>query len=85
MSQVLKYGVPIRERLLCDSPGCTELATVLIKFATNEHLTCDQHKTAVLKQQAMQRYVVLDMPGERNLTPEPEKINGKEDQEAKED
>jgi hypothetical protein len=84
MSQVLRYGVPVRERLLCESPGCTELATALIRFVSApaaHNFACDQHKHQLSRQQAVHRYIILDEPGERN-PPDEEKKNGEESKEA---
>lgn len=76
MSQVLKYGVPQKERLLCEAPGCNELGTVMYKVSGEidlEHFACNQHKHQMMQQVTVSRYVVLDEPGERNILLDPKK------------
>jgi hypothetical protein len=76
MSQVLKFGFPQKERLLCEAPGCTELATSFYKVigdTTTEHFACNQHRHQMMRQVSVSRYVVLDEPGEHNAPPEEKK------------
>lgn len=46
MSQVLKYGLPSNERVVCDHPICEELATHQITQKTGDHrvsFACTEH------------------------------------------
>jgi hypothetical protein len=79
MSQVLKYGVPKKEQILCEAPGCAELATHIVKTGLAEHPTCGAHLAAVQTTMTMgsvlsHRVVKLNEPGEHNpVEAEPKK------------
>lgn len=72
MSQVLKYGVPLGERIQCEAPGCDELATrqFTINGATHiDRFSCEGHAKQITQGLSVARYVKLVVPGERNVPP----------------
>jgi hypothetical protein len=76
MSQVLKYGVPKKEQILCEAPGCTELATHIVKTGLAEHPTCGAHLAYAKNGTGLlpNRVVKLNEPGEHNpVEAEPKK------------
>jgi hypothetical protein len=82
MSQVLQYGVPHGERILCEAPGCTELAVRVFTTvgSTTEGFACKEHAKQMTSGKTIARYVTLKIPGERNV---PEgKSDGQENQKA---
>jgi hypothetical protein len=66
---VLKFGVPLSDRLVCDNPACGELATGLIKFKglETDHFTCAAHVKGLTHGRTGYRFVQLTTPGERNI------------------
>ena len=73
MTQVLKFGVPTAAHLLCDAPGCDELATSLTTFkvGSEEVLSCNRHHDGLIKPHGVvKRFELLATPGERNIKDE---------------
>jgi hypothetical protein len=69
MSQVLKYGVPVREGLLCSNISCKELANVMFTppdAPNDEIFACNDHVTGLVNGKHIRRFVKLLVPGERN-------------------
>lgn len=70
MSQVLQYGFPNAERLLCDNPACEELATHIAQVyagdTSREVFGCKTHFNQLLLGQNVKRRVTLDKPGQHN-------------------
>lgn len=75
MSQVLKYGVPGSDRLVCDNPVCEELATHLLTVVngsgdatqpTKEICACPAHLEHLMGAYQLQRFRRLRVPGERD-------------------
>jgi len=73
MSQVLGFGFPSGERLLCENPACTELATFQAKIGDGKTdlFGCGEHINQLTLSHRLLRLVKLEKPGERN--PEPKK------------
>lgn len=75
---VVNYNIPHRERLLCEAPGCNELATTQAQMGrgtvVSEIFGCQQHVKSLTTGYMVRRIVKLDTPGERN--PEEEAPKG---------
>lgn len=72
MTQVLSFGMPVRNGLLCEAPACKELATHQIKFTTGlageETLRCEGHLQLFKNTPTYNvlSFVKLKIPGELN-------------------
>lgn len=75
MSQVLRYGFPAQDWLLCENPVCedkaTFMATEVLSNATGnkEIFGCTDHISQLTAHKPSMRLVKLKVPGERNVVP----------------
>jgi hypothetical protein len=80
MSQVMQYGFPHREWLLCENPVCSEKATFMATetgpnaklqiFGCTEHIS---QLTIARPNHVSMRLLKLKTPGERNVSTAAEK------------
>lgn len=79
MSQVLQYGVPQADWLLCENPICEEKATMIAtvkaassstnatgQAATQEICGCATHINQLMQDRVLVKLDQLRQPGERN-------------------
>lgn len=72
MSQVLKFGLPIGEKLLCDSPVCELPAETIVQVARpgqeppGEVFGCAAHLSNLLIGKRVLNVHKLKIPGQRN-------------------
>jgi hypothetical protein len=75
MSQVLQYGFPVHDWLLCENPVCEDRATFMAtEVGTNikdpkEIFGCIEHISQLTIAKPSMRLVKLKVPGERNAAP----------------
>lgn len=75
MSQVMQYGFPVHDWLLCENPVCEEKATFLATETgpnakdNKEVFGCTEHISQLTLHKPSMRLVKLKTPGERNVTP----------------
>jgi hypothetical protein len=72
MSQVLKYGFPTTQRLLCENPVCEEPASMIAHVSAStpdthaEICGCDAHIKQLITGRRVLKFVALTTPGQRN-------------------
>jgi hypothetical protein len=75
MSQVMQYGFPSRDWLLCENPVCEEKATFVATGGDprpgtpREIFGCTDHISQLTVGKPAMRLVKLKTPGERNVAP----------------
>jgi hypothetical protein len=74
MSQVLRYGFPAADWLLCENPVCEDRAMFMATEAlatgkSKEVFGCTEHISQLTLHKPSMRLVKLKVPGERNVEP----------------
>jgi hypothetical protein len=86
MSQVMQYGFPARDWLLCENPVCEEKATFVAfevlpvplpsRGKAMEIYGCTEHISQLTLGRPTMRLVKLKTPGERRVVPDGNPISG---------